>query len=170
MEKQISFWTYSRGEAARDLPYQLWRMIEDANDWDHIMYGHECVEDSRVLKHGDLVDWMTMFLSEKRVWNMIVDNATGDICGLGWYANFQNDSATCHIWMAPQYRGKPHSRDAVKLGIDFGHNELGISVLLAFTPFPLARNLARRAGFKDVCFIPHLFGHDVWLLEHKKEI
>lgn len=166
----VSLWVYSRGEAARDLPYLLWKMIEDAGDWDKIMWSHNCVEDKRVSIHGDLIDWMTMLLHEEKVWILISDNVTGDICGMGWFANLQEYSATTHIWMIPAYRGKPHVREAIKLGLAFGHAVLHKPVLQSFTPWPLARNAARKAGFNDVCFIPTLFGKDVWLLEHKEEV
>jgi RimJ/RimL family protein N-acetyltransferase len=163
--EHVSIWLYARGYAARDLPYQLWRLIEDAGDWGRIIL-EDGVQDSRVSKFGDLTHWID-YMSDK-TWLLIADNATGDICGLGWFSDRRGDTALSSIWMAPGWRGKPHSREAIKLGVEFGYKELGLKTIQSITPWPLARNLARRAGFKVVCQIPKHFGADVWLLEHKR--
>lgn len=164
--KYVSLWVYSRGEAARDLPYQLWKMIEDAGDWDKIFWGEDD-KTTRISKHGDLIAWMEWMIGKALI--LIVDNATQAICGLGWFSDMQGGNALTSIWMAPQWRGKPHSREATMLGVRFGYDNLGLTTIQTMTPWPIARNLAVKAGFKIVSFIPKLFGPDVWLLEYVRD-
>ena len=164
--KHVSLWLYARGYAARDLPYQLWRLIEDAGDWDSILVDEE-TKDTRIPTFGDLTHWMA-FMADK-TFLLIVDNISGDICGLGWFSDRRGSCALTSIWMVPAYRGRAHSREAVELGVQFGYKELGLTTIQSITRWPVARNLARRAGFEVVCRIPKHFGADVWLLEHKKE-
>ena len=163
--EHVSLYAYSRGWAARDLPYQLWRMIEDANDWSQLIWEDD-VKDTRVSKFGDLTHWMAFM--EDKMWLLIVDNATQVICGLGWFSDRRGSTALSSIWMAPQWRGKPHSREAIKLGIEFGYQELNLTTIQSITPWPIARNLCVKCGYRVIAFIPKHFGHDVWFLEHTR--
>lgn len=166
MEKQISLWAYSRGEAARDLPWIIWRMVEDAGDWDKLVHWNPPEEDSRVPVRGDLIEFIEWM--KGKLFVLAVNNATGDIVGFGWYSDIRNGTALTSIWVNPLHRGK-FSREITFAGIKFGYEMLGLETLQTMTPWPIARNLARKCGFKDIAFIPKHFGIDTWLLEHKKE-
>jgi len=167
--EHVSLWAYARGEAARDLPYQLWTMIEAAGDWQRIMWvDHN--EPSRVPKFGDLAHWVAYMFDDRdsKVWLLVGDNATGDIAGVIWFNKIIAGTAYGSIWMAPNYRGKPHVREAGKLGLAFGHDTMGWETIRTITPWPDVRNFDKRLGFQEVAFIPKVFGVDVWLLEHSK--
>ena len=167
--EHVSLWLYSRGEAARDFPYMIWRMIEDAGDWKRILWT-DFTEPSRVSKFGDLPHWVAYMFDDRdpKVWVMVADNATGDIAGVIWFNKIIQGNAYGSIWMDPKFRGKPHVREAGKLGLRFGHEVMGWNTISTATPWPDVRNFDKRLGFKEVAFIPKVFGIDVWLLEHNK--
>lgn len=167
MEDQISLWAYSRGEAARDLPYLLWKMVEEAGDWHKIIPQNINDDSTRIELHGDLIHWME-WLRDKAI-VIIAHNETGDICGFGWYSDQIGGTALTSIWIAPRWRGLI-TREAVFAGIKFGYEMLGLKTLQTITPWPIARNLAKKCGFKEVAFIPKHFGPDMWLLEHERKI
>ena len=167
--EHVSLWVYSRGEAARDLPYILWQMIEDAGDWHRIMW-IDINEPTRVPRFGDLAHWMAYMFDDRdiKIWLLVSDNETGDIAGVIWFNKIVKNTAYGSIWMSPKFRGKPHVREAGKLGLHFGHDLMNWDTIYTTTPWPDVRNFDRRLGFKDVMFIPKIFGIDVWLLEHHK--
>ena len=166
--QHVSLWAYSRGEAARDLPYLLWKMVEDAGDWERILWTDQ-FEPTRVPRWGDLVHWVAFMHGDvdPKVFVLVADNETGDIAGFVWFNRvIHGKSAYGSIWMAPGYRGKPHVREAGELGLRWAHEVMQWETVYTITPWPDVRNFDRRIGFKDVAFIPKLAGPDVWLLEH----
>ena len=166
--KHATIWAYARGYMARDLPYQLWWMIEQAEDW-HKLFWEDDAKDTPISKFGDLTHWMA-YMADK-IWLIITDNATSQIAGIGWFSDHRSDTALTSIWIAPLWRGKWLAREAIELGCEFGYVELGLKTIQTITPWPLARNLAQRAGFRTVCRIPKHCGlpQDVWLLEHVRK-
>lgn len=167
--EHVTLWVYARGEAARDLPHQLWAMIEEAGDWQRIMWVDQ-TEPSRVSKFGDLAHFVAYMFDDRdpKIWLLVSDNETGDIAGVIWFNKITKKSAYGSIWMSPKYRGKPHVREAGKLGLAFGHELMGWDLISTATPWPDVRNFDKRLGFKEVAFVPKVFGVDVWLLEHHK--
>jgi len=171
--QHVTLWIYSRGEAARDLPWQLWRMVEDAGDWQRILWTNPWVDNpTRVSRFGDLVHW-TAFMhadGDPKMFLLVSDNETGDIAGFIWFNRIvgvgDRSSAYGSIWMAPLYRGRPHVREAGILGLNWAHSVMGWKTVYTITPWPDVRNFDKRIGFREVAFVPKLAGPDVWLLEH----
>lgn len=163
----VSLWIYSRGEAARDLPWQLWRMVEDAGDWERILWT-DMSEPSRVPRWGDLTHWVAYMHGpeDQKAFLLIADNETGDLAGFIWFNRMIQQTAWGSIWVHPKYRGKPHAREAGKLALQWAHGDMGWHTVFTLTPWPEVRNFDKRLGFKDVTFIPKIFGPDVWLMEH----
>ena len=165
--KHVSLFVYARGEAARDLPYTLWQMIEEASDWPRIFWAND-YPPARIPQGGDLSEWCNYlhYGKDEKVFCLVVDRFNGDIIGLIWASDVVAERAFMAGWMTPKMRGKPHAREAVHLFVDFLHNTLHIPVIVAVTPWIEARNLVKRCGFKDICFIPNTYRKDVWLLQH----
>ena len=168
-DEHVSLFVYTRGEAARDLPYTLWQMIEEAGDWPRIFWAND-YPPSRISRTGDLSEWCNYlhFQKDEKVFCLVVDRFTGDIIGLVWASEVTAERAFFAGWMMPKMRGRPHSREAVQLFVDFLHDTLNIPIIVAVTPWIEARNLGKRCGFEDVCFIPNTYKKDVWLLHHTR--
>lgn len=165
--KHVTLWAYARGEAARDLPYTLWRMIEDVGDWKRIMWV-DTMEPSRVSMFGDLVYWINFMhsITDPKIFVLISDNETGSIAGFIWFNRIQKDSAYGSIWIHPWWRGRRHTREAGKLGLQYAHELLKLKTVYTITPYADVRNFDKRIGFREVAFLPKIAGPDVWLLEH----
>ena len=166
--KYVTLWIYSRGEAARDLPWQLWRMVEDAGDWQRLLWT-DPYDETRVPKFGDLTHWVGFMHGDgdPKQFLLVADNETGDIAGFIWFNRVRmKESAYGSIWMAPKYRGRPHVREAGVLGLRWAHEIMEWPTVYTITPHPDVRNFDRKIGFEDVAFVPELCGPDVWLLKH----
>src|SRR3990167_6804788 len=143
--KHVTLWMYSRGEAARDLPYQLWKMVEDAGYWERLLW-QSPYEPTRVPRFGDLVHW-TAFMhadGDPKMFLLVADNETGDIAGFIWFNRILAQSAYGNIWMAPLYRGRPHVREAGTLGLNWAHSVMGWKTVYTITPWPDVRNFDKR--------------------------
>ena len=166
--EHVSLWIYSRGEAARDLPYLLWQKVEAAGDWERILWT-DLFEPTRIPRWGDLVHWISFMHSDAdpKVFLLVADNETGEVAGFIWFNRIHKGTAYGSIWICPSYRGKPHVREAGHLGLRWAHEVMGWDTVYTITPWPDVRNFDKRIGFKEVAFIPKLCGPDVWLLEHQ---
>lgn len=167
--KHISLWAYVRGEAARDLPYTLWQMVEEAGDWKKLFWV-DAFQPSRVPMFGDLVHWVDFMHSvyDPKVFVLVADNETGAIAGFIWFNRLSAESVYGSIWIAPKFRGKPHVREAGVLGLRWAHELLRVPVVYTITPWPEVKNFDKRIGFKELAVVPKLCGPDVYLLEHRE--
>ncbi len=165
----VSLWVYSRGEAARDLPYTLWSMVEANNDWEQLFW-IDPYESTRIPKFGDLVHWLTFMHGDgdPKVFLLVSDNETGNIAGFIFFNRIIKSTAYGSIWIDPKFRGKQHPREAGCLGLRWAHEIMKWHTVYTITPWPDVRNFDKRIGFQEVAFIPKLCGPDVWLLEHKE--
>ena len=168
--EHVSLWAYSRGEAARDLPYQLWKMVEDAGDWGTLFWV-DTFDKTRVPMFGDLTHWVHFMhsLEDPKLFMLSADNETGALIGFIW-VNRIIAGASCYgsIWMHPDWRGKPHCRETGALGIRWVHELLALPTLYTITPHVAVRNFDKKIGFQELGQIPEqLFGVKLWLLEHK---
>ena len=153
-----TIWPYARGYYERDMPYKLWTLLEaeGPKTWEQIFWDDPYADDpTEVPRFGDLVDWMLFMFRQDRTWLIVQANNTKEICGLIWYEK-SPDKELPHgnIWIARQYRGGGYARDAVRLGCEYAFGAMGWDGLYTATPWPVARNLVRRCGWRALPDIP----------------
>lgn len=156
--EHVTLWPYVRGHYPRSFLFDVWALIEKAGDWGRFFWDTTGL-DTPVPTKGDIVDWVTFVETPVDQKAILVVQAVqgGEICGLVWFNRIQSDCAFGSIWMRPEYRGLAHSREAINVGLEYAFYLRGWKEVFAMTPFPLARNLVKRCGFKDVALLPNVY-------------
>lgn len=163
-----SVWPYVRGHFGRGFLYHLWSLVEAEKDWHSIMW--ETPESNTpISQKGDLVSfvhYMESFLDPKSIL-IVQDNHTREIAGFIWFNRQKPDSAYGSIWISKKYRGHV-SREAVKLGMEYAFHARGWKSLFAVTPWPVARNLLVKCGWRELAKLPEMYNIDVYMLAVKE--
>lgn len=164
-----SVWPYGRGYFGRAFLYHIWTLVEAENDWDSILW--DALESTTpISQKGDLVGFINYMenVFDPKSMLIIQDNASREIAGFIWFNRQKPESAFGSIWVSKKYRGHV-SREAVKLGMNYAFNDRGWKTLYAVTPWPVARNLLTRCGWKLLAKLPEVYKIDVYYLMSKKE-
>lgn len=159
---------YARGYFDRDFIYKLWCLIEAEHDWPSIMWESE-PSDTPIDQRGDLIEWvhyMESFLDPKALL-MVQDNRSKEIAGLIWFNRQRSVSAHGAIWISKAYRGL-FSREAIQLGLEYAFYARHWQTVYAVTPWPVARNLLLKCGWRELAKVPELYGRDVYMMAIKE--
>lgn len=156
---------YLRGHSPRAILGSLWSHIEEAGDWEKLLWEEQPGENGPVLTKGDLVDWVTMIENpyDPAKLAMGIEKATNNLAGVSFFKQFKGTSAHGSFWMKPIYRGV-HSRDFLNLTMRYAYEVLQLDLVYACTPHTIARNLIKKVGFKDKAKIK-----GTYLLTNEKE-
>jgi len=150
------------------MAFELWAVMEQANAWPFLFWDQTEYEKTPVPICGDPADFVK-FMADKQ-FLIFQSRETGEIAGCIWFDKIKKgQSAFGSIWMLPKFRGQP-SREAVRIGMEYGFYAMGWPTIWALTPWPIARNLIKHCGFEDVVVIPGLYvvgdrPADVYLLK-----
>jgi hypothetical protein len=160
---------YLRGHYHRDILHDLWVLIELDNDWERLFWNRR-YDTTPVKLKGDLVDWIQFVEHpvDRKSFLIALTNDTHEIAGLVWFYNMTDELAHGSIWMARKFRGL-YTREAVNIGLEYSFYARGWKTVWAGTPWPVARNLLLRCGFKLKNEIDELYGKRLYLLSCKEE-
>ena len=157
--EHLQCYPYARGYYnRRDLLHGIWAAIENAGDWDKILWDRTQT-DTPISTHGDLVDWVNFVHSghDPKVLLIFQDKASGELAGIVWFHRIEHGEAAACIWVVPKFRRSVYPREMVDVGRQYAFYAMGWTKVWAMTPWSNARNLSKRCGFKDVITLPKMY-------------
>lgn len=166
--EHLTLFPYLRGHYHRDILHDVWTLIELDNAWDNLFWNRE-YDVTPVALRGDLTDWISYVEHpvDRKSFLIALTNDTHEIAGLIWFYNMKDESAQGSIWMARKFNGA-YTREAVLLGLEYGFRARKWQTVWAGTPWPVARNLLLRCGFKLKNEIDELYGKRLYLMSCKE--
>lgn len=153
--EHVVIWPYVRGYFPRTTLFDLWHLIEEAGDWQPFFWNETVYPNTPVSQMGDPTDWLSFIEDHRDPKAVLIVQAksNNEIAGLIWFNHQEPTRAFGSIWMRPKYRGIA-SREAVNLGLEYAFYARGWQEIWATTPFPVARNLIVKCGFREIAWIP----------------
>lgn len=141
---------YLRGYSHRAVLGHLWANIEEAGDWDKLFWESKYDENCPQKFRGDLVDWIYTMEHPYDPARLLmgIEKSSEELVGISFYKQIKNKSAHGAIWVKPKFRGK-YSRDFLDLTLRDAFEIQELDLVYACTPWPIARNLIKKTGFKD---------------------
>ena len=149
----VSLWPYAHGYYARDLPYQIWALIEKDDAAKYIFYEYQEGPEPISIK-GDLATFIAYLSDPQKIILVVEDNETKGIAGMIWFDSFI-PNYRCHsgFWMRRRFWGH-RTREACRIALDYIFNKINVQSVWGFTPWQTSLKTQTALGFTYVVSLP----------------
>lgn len=154
--EHVVLWPYVRGYLARDLPYQLWAIMEREDILKYVFYERPTDEIEKK-SHGDLAHFIAYFSDPKKMILVAQHIASKELAGMIWVdVEKVGYRSICSGWMRRKFWGHP-VREAGKMAGDYFFNCIGLQHIWGLTPWETAAKSGMSLGCDYVCALPDYF-------------
>ncbi len=149
----VSLWPYVHGYYARDLPYQIWALMEKDDATKYVFYEYQNGATPVPIK-GDLASFMAYVSDPQKIILVVQDNETAEIAGMIWFDTFiPRYRCNSGFWMRRRFWGH-RTREACRIALDYVFNNIGVQAVWGFTPWLTSVKTTNALGFTYVCSLP----------------
>jgi hypothetical protein len=142
---------YVRGLYARDLPYQLWRFMEEERAIPKVFSEvPEGAEEQNA--HGDLIHFVNFLNDSSKI--ILIAAVGEEIAGMTWFHVQQPKfRAMGNVWFRKKFWGEP-AREGGRISLDYMFNCVGVEHIWGETPWMEAARYCMDIGFDYVVALP----------------
>lgn len=152
--QHVVLWPYVRGYLPRDLPYQLWSIMEKEDILKYVFYENP-TNDLEQKAHGDLAHFIAFFSDPKKLILLSQHIQSKEWAGMLW-VDVEKPGYRCLAgwWMRRRFWGEP-TREAGRMACDYYFNCIGLEHIWGFTPWETSAKSSISFGFEYVDALPN---------------
>jgi len=141
---------------ARDLPYQLWLIMEKEGILKYVFF--DSPTDAMGQKaHADLAHFVNFFSDPKKMILIVQHIESKELAGMTWF-DLERPNYRClaNWWIRRRFWGPP-AREAGIMSCDYMFNCIGMEHIWGFSPWETSAKSGMSFGFEYMATLPDYF-------------